>query len=417
MGGARPAGGSDFVYRCCLVLCTVAIAVFGITMLYVQGSGAQASTAAKQAALPRQSAHIKTVRPHRIVRHAARTARAGPDERALTGISERISNNTLAIISGGLGSTDLTVVQELAAALDDGDDLRILPMVGAGGRNIRDVRLMKGVDLGVTQASLLARMRADGELGRTDDRVTYIAKLFNEEMHVLVRADSGLGSIDQLAGHAVSMGEPGSGTQLIARDVLARLGIAVREVNMAEPNAIERVKAGDVDAVILIGGKPAPALANVSGLRVLPVPFAKPLRDDFLPASLSSDDYPGLIASGSSVETLAVGTVLIANNWPKDSEQYRKIEKFVAAFFPQIAQLQTPPHHPKWREVNLAATIPGWRRFPAAEGWLAQHRDGVGERAQFERVARVRRAQTDATESGGQRVRQAPQWLGARAHR
>src|SRR5215472_17872561 len=103
MGGARPAGGSDFVYRCCLVLCTVAIAVFGITMLYVQGSGAQASPATKQAALPRQSAHIKTVRPHRIVRHAARTARAGPDERALTGISERISNNTLAIISGGLG--------------------------------------------------------------------------------------------------------------------------------------------------------------------------------------------------------------------------------------------------------------------------------------------------------------------------
>src|SRR5215467_15758262 len=199
MGGARPAGGSDFVYRCCLVMCTAAIAVFGIAMLDVQGSGAQASPAAKEAAPPRQSAHTNTVRPHRIVRHlrAARTARAGPDERALTGISERISNNTLAIISGGLGSTDLTVVQELAAALDDGDDLRILPMVGAGGRNIRDVRLMKGVDLGVTQASLLARMRADGELGRTDDRVTYIAKLFNEEMHVLVRADSGLGSIDQ----------------------------------------------------------------------------------------------------------------------------------------------------------------------------------------------------------------------------
>src|SRR5262252_4145555 len=379
MGGARPAGGSDFVYRCCLVLCTVAIAVFGITMLYVQGSGAQASPAAKQAALPRQSAHIKTVRPHRIVRHAARTARAGPDERALTGISERISNNTLAIISGGLGSTDLTVVQELAAALDDGDDLRILPMVGAGGRNIRDVRLMKGVDLGVTQASLLARMRADGELGRTDDRVTYIAKLFNEEMHVLVRADSGLGSIDQLAGHAVSLGEVGSGTQLIARDVLARLGIAVREANMAAPEAIDRLNAGEIDALVLIGGKPVPALANIpAGLRVLPVPFARPLREDFLPARLSSEDYPGLIEPGRRIDTLAVGTVLIAGNWPKGSDRYGKLATFVTAFFARVAALQTPPRHPKWREVNLAASLPGWTRFAAAQDWLAQHRDLAG---------------------------------------
>src|SRR5215472_3594720 len=80
MGGARPAGGSDFVYRCCLVLCTAAITVLGATVPDVQGSGAQALPAATPAAPPRQSAHIKTVRPHKIVRHlrAARTARAGP---------------------------------------------------------------------------------------------------------------------------------------------------------------------------------------------------------------------------------------------------------------------------------------------------------------------------------------------------
>ena len=73
--------------------------------------------------------------------------------------------------------------------------------------------------------------------------------------------------------------------------------------------------------------------------------------------------------------------MLIAYNWAKDSDQYKKIRKFVGAFFPQIAKLQAPPHHPKWREVNLAATLPGWPRFAAAETWLAQHKDNAPVRA------------------------------------
>ena len=145
------------------------------------------------------------------------------------------------IIAGGLQSTDLAITHQLSVVLDDGDDLRIVPMVGAGGsRNIRDVRFMKGIDLGITQTSLLARLRQSGEIGPLDDKIVYLAKLFNEELHIVVRADSGLASIEHLKGRTVSLGEPGSGTQLIAHDVLDRLGIAVREVNMAGADAIER---------------------------------------------------------------------------------------------------------------------------------------------------------------------------------
>jgi TRAP-type uncharacterized transport system substrate-binding protein len=361
---------------------------------------AQSSPAATQAAPPRQSAHAENAKPRRFVRsrHRIRSVGAGQEDRApanpLANLSERLTSNTLVVIAGGLGSTDLAAAQDLAATLDDGDELRILPTVGAGGgRNIRDLRLMKSVDLAMTQTSALARLRASGELGPLDDKIVYLAKLFNEEMHVLVRADSGIAGIEQLAGRKVALGETGGATQIVAHDVLDRLGIAVHEVAMAAPDAIARLATGEVDAAVVIGGRPVPALAHVpAGLRLLPVPFAKPLRDDFLPAALSSEDYPDLIEPERPVETLAIGTVLVAANWPKDSDHYRKIAKFVAAFFAKIGALQMAPHHAKWREVNLAATLPGWARFAAAEDWLTQHRE-LAERERFERFVNARNAQ------------------------
>jgi hypothetical protein len=46
----------------------------------------------------------------------------------------------------------------------------------------------------------------------------------------------------------------------------------------------------------------------------------------------------------------------------------------VEAFFPKIAEFQKPPRHPKWREVNIAATLPGWTRFEVAQAWLDSQR-------------------------------------------
>jgi uncharacterized protein len=56
--------------------------------------------------------------------------------------------------------------------------------------------------------------------------------------------------------------------------------------------------------------------------------------------------------------------------WPPGSERYRKVARFTDAFFGKFQQFLQPPRHPKWQEVNLAATVPGWKRFPAAQEWL-----------------------------------------------
>jgi len=48
------------------------------------------------------------------------------------------------------------------------------------------------------------------------------------------------------------------------------------------------------------------------------------------------------------------------------------VAKFVEGLFSHFADLQKPPRHPKWQEVDLAKELPGWQRFPAAQDWLQQ---------------------------------------------
>ena len=301
----------------------------------------------------------------------------------LESIGARTNSNTISVVSGNLNGTYLTIAYDLSAVLDDGDNLRVLPIIGkGGGQNIRDVRFLKGVDIGITQSNLLSVFRRSNEIGQIDDKIVYIARLFNEELHLVVRAESGITSIEQLAGKTVNFSDVGSGTQLSTRDIFSRLEIKATEVNMGQNDAFEALKRGEIAASVLIAGKPTGSTAKLKaadGFRILPVAFSKALQDDYLPTTFTHDDYPGLIDRGSSVDSIAVGAVLIAYNWPQNTDRYRRIAKFVDAFFPKIAEFQKAPRHPKWREVNLAATVPNTKRFPAAEAWLHANRESLAQ--------------------------------------
>jgi TRAP transporter TAXI family solute receptor len=321
-----------------------------------------------------------------------------PNKPDLGPAGERLNANTIAIIAGNLNATYLTIAYDLSAVLDNADEFRVLPVVGkGGGQNIKDVRYLKGIDLGITQSNLLNAFKRSNEIGTLDDKIVYIAKLFNEEMHLVVRAESGITSIDQLAGKKVNFSDIGSGSQLSSRDIFDKLGIKVQEVNMGQADAIEKLKSGEIAATILIAGKPAASMAKIQsgeGFRVLPVPYRKPLQADYLPATLSADDYPKLVDRNQPVDTIACGAVLIAYNWPKGSDRYRRIQNFVDNFFPKLAEFQKAPRHPKWKETNLAATLPGWTRFEGAEDWLKQQplqQPPQAQREQFDRFVAARR--------------------------
>jgi TRAP transporter TAXI family solute receptor len=318
------------------------------------------------------------------------------DGQMANALGYQINKDTVGIISGNPNGTYLQLAYDMSAVLD-GEAIRVLPIVGAGGGgNIKDVRFLKGIDLGITQGVLLNRFKRTNEIGPIQDKIVYIAKLNNEEMHLVVRSDSGIDTIDQLAGKKVNFSDIGSGTQLSSQEIFERLKIKVTEVNMGQADAFEAMKRGEIAATILIAGKPTGStrtLRSADGFKILPVAYNKALQDDFLPAVLTHDDYPNLIAKGEKVDTIAVSCVLIAYNWEKGSDRYQRISRFIDTFFPRIADFQKKPRHPKWKEANLAAVLPGWKRHDAAEEWLAKNRMPAvsNERQQFDAYVTAQR--------------------------
>src|SRR6266852_8425558 len=290
--------------------------------------------------------------------------------------NEQPNENTIGLISGSPNSDDtyLQMAYDLADVLNDGDNLRILPIAGIGGpRNIRDVRYLRGIDIGLTQTSILNNFRRSNErMGQTENKIVYIAKLFTEEVHLVARAN--VTAVEQLRGQKVNLDAKGSGTSYSMRDVFKALNIEIQEVSMSQAEAFEKVKSGEIAATVLIAGKPVRSMTKLNPadrLHFVPVPYPSQLIADYYPSSLTHDDYPDIISTDRSVDTIAVSAVLIAYNWPKTSaDRYRRVQRFVEALFPKIAEFQKPPRHAKWREVNLAAQLPGWTRFDAAQAWL-----------------------------------------------
>jgi TRAP-type uncharacterized transport system substrate-binding protein len=249
--------------------------------------------------------------------------------------------------------------------------MRILPIVGRGGvHDIQDVLALPGVDMAITQEHLLTRLQESKELGDLKSKLVYITKLFNEELHLIARED--IWQVSDLAGKPVNFGDYGGSVEDIVRDVFKMLGLEVSEVHMGLDEAIDEMRQGRIAATALLASKPAAVVEQLTRdgrFRFVQIPYPAQATL-YLPAVLRNEDYPRLIPAGEKVETIAVGTVLIAYNWPEKSARYQLLGNFVEAFFSRLSEFQAARRHPRWQEVNIAAVLPDWRRFRPAERWL-----------------------------------------------
>ncbi|MDP3418062.1 TAXI family TRAP transporter solute-binding subunit [Falsiroseomonas sp.] len=287
----------------------------------------------------------------------------------LNAMAARANAGTVGLIAGGVDGTYIRIAADLAAVLDDGDRVRVIAMIGRGSvQNIADIMVLRGVDLGIVQSDVLAFARRESLFPSVERLIQYVCKLYDEEIHILARPE--IETVRDLAGQPVNVDLRGSGTAMTASLVLGALGIQVQEQNAPQDVALERLRRGEIAALVYVAGKPARLFTGIrpdEGLRLLPLPAEAALLETYLPSHFAQADYPALVPEGG-IDTIAVGAVLAAYAWPPGSERHRKVSRFIAALNANFDAFLRPPRHPKWREVNLSATVPGWTRFEAGPG-------------------------------------------------
>jgi TRAP-type uncharacterized transport system substrate-binding protein len=279
----------------------------------------------------------------------------------------------------------MTFADELAQVLDDGDNLRVMPIVTYGAAsNLDDLLYLRGVDVAMTQSDVFEYFRTQRKTPNLENRINYLIRLPLSEMHVLARTE--VRSIEDLRGKKVNFGPAGSGSSLTGTIVFNRLGVQVEQVLYDNATALQKLKSGEIAALVRVIGKPIDFFAKIpagSGIHLVPIPFSETFADYYTVAELTSREYPTLLEDGERIDTIGVPAVLAVYNWPKNADRYRRVQRFVEALFTKWDKFRQPPRHPKWRDVNLAATVPGWNRWSVATDMLRRIRpqDAVAEAA------------------------------------
>jgi NMT1-like family len=318
-------------------------------------------------------------------RSAPTAAAAGEQSRAAD-----INNWTIGVAGGFFEGTFIRFAVELAKGLDDGENLRILPIVSYGGNeNINDLLYLKGVDVAITYTDTFELYKKSGRVRDIEQRINYISQLLLGELYVFARPE--IATVNDLEGKTVSLGTKGGSATTTGPIVFERLGVHPNLVYVNNTIALEKMKSGEIAAIVSTGGKPNDLFVKLKpepGFHFLAIEFGPKFADYYVPCPLSHDDYPQLIPAGQMVDTLCMSAVLAVYNFPKGSDRARRLDRFIQYYFERFDKLLQPSFHPKWREVNLAAKVPGWNRY-----WIAAERLAAIQKAEI--------APTEATVNRG----------------
>jgi TRAP-type uncharacterized transport system substrate-binding protein len=301
----------------------------------------------------------------------------------------RVNEGTVTVITAPAGGATSVFGSDMARVLDDDATIRVLPVLGKGPvRNVVDILYLKSIDMGAVAADVPEFYKLQYNIPDITSRLRYVAKLYHNELHII--AQNSVKSIFDLDGKKI-VAQTDVG-YYSAKVIFSRLNIkATFDYRTDDARALQKISDGEADAYITSTGKVFSLARNLKNenraLHLVPVPYDRRLQDMYLPTTLSSEEYPNLLSPGETIDTVATSVLLVSFNWPENTERYNRVARFVDVFFSKIEEFMKPPRHPKWKEASIAATIPGWQRFKAADEWLTRHNmSSVSQSAEVEKI-------------------------------
>ncbi|MCW5744879.1 MAG: TAXI family TRAP transporter solute-binding subunit [Alphaproteobacteria bacterium] len=164
-----------------------------------------------------------------------------------------------------------------------------------------------GLESGLAQADVAAAAFKGEDVfaGQALGGLRAMANLFPETVHIVIRRNTGLESIADLRGRAVSLGERESGALSMSQRLLAAYGLGRRDIDalyLSPQAASARLREGTIDAFIMIAGQPVPLLAAMArqspiDLMSVPADVVERMRQSepwLAPTAIAAGVYDGV---------------------------------------------------------------------------------------------------------------------------
>jgi hypothetical protein len=245
----------------------------------------------------------------------------------------------LVIAAGGPGDIYQQLGEALAGAARRawGAEVRLAGSAGS----IRNLELVAIGEADVGFASVdTAEIAVSGNspFGRALP-IQALARLYDDYLQVVTLAGSGIESLADLAGRRVSVGSDQAGTDIVAERLLAAAGVSPQQpAALPASTSARALVAGEIDAFVVAGGLPTPAVAEVAAQpgavpRLLPlqelVPDLQRQYGEYYQArSIPAGTYPGV---DTTVATVGIPNVLVVRQDLPEATAYRLTELLFAA--------------------------------------------------------------------------------------
>ncbi len=275
------------------------------------------------------------------------------------------------------------IVLRLSSGLDHQGGLRILPIAGKGPlQTLNDLVHLKGIDAALLPSDVLAYARANGLINVADEKLSYLVKLGQLDIHLL--AGKEVTALQDLAGKRIAIGTSVEPSYITGHFLLQAAGIEFEEVPLGGAAAIKAVAEGQADAALLLGDEPLPELSGVKSrnLHLVSVQAPAGAADVYAPALISHEDYPALLKKGETIDTLSTAIIVAVFEWPRGSPQGNVTAALADGLY-RVLQ----PDDSQSAGINFTAMVPGWQRARVADDVLKK------------RAARATQSQLATTEN------------------
>lgn len=231
---------------------------------------------------------------------------------------------TFVISAGPAGEEHFAWGSSLAAQLEATSDPASLSVLASSGSVSNLRRLTIGAaDLAIATADTLSltpdacsEKVSAGSIDQNRVPLRALGRIYDDYLQILVRAQSPIRSVDDLAGRSVAVGQTGSGSSLMACRVLTTAGVEVQNRPLGLDDGLKALRTGSVDAVFWSGGLPTRTIVealHTSSLRLVPLDsLARELQErynaDYRPAAVPV----GVYGSSVQVATLASPNILVS---------------------------------------------------------------------------------------------------------